>query len=247
MAKHGAEPVIDSWPILGAIAARTSRIRIGPLVTPLARRRPQVVARQAVALDHLSSGRLTMGVGLGHSGEKEFAAFGEEADARRRAELLDESLEVLTSLWSGEPCQHRGDRCRVDGAQQLPRPVQAQIPIWVGGNWPAKRPFRRAARWSGAFPFGAEGDLLTPSGLGELADFIAEERPGIEGFDLVVGGWTDGDDADADAGRVARYGAAGLTWWLEVLEDGRAPLSEMALRVDRGPPSLAANVRDIGR
>jgi len=139
-------PVVDPWIALAAIAATTERIRFGTMVTPLPRRRPWKLAREAVSLDHLSGGRLILGVGIGAMPE-EFARFGDEPDPRKRAEMLDEGLEVLTGLWSGEPFSFHGRYYWVEEATLLPRPVQQpRIPIWVAGIWPHKPPFRRAAR-----------------------------------------------------------------------------------------------------
>ena len=141
-------PVVDPWIALAAIAATTERIRFGPMVTPLPRRRPWKLAREAASLDQLSGGRLILGVGIGTPPE-EFARFGEQVDPRIRAEMLDEGLEVLTGLWSGEPFSFQGRHYRVEEATLLPRPVQQpRIPIWVGGTWPraASRGWASAAR-----------------------------------------------------------------------------------------------------
>ena len=132
------EPVLevaDAWITLAAIATATQAIRLGPMVTPLARRRPVKVARETATLDRLSGGRLTLGVGLGsdRSGN-ELSITGEELDDRRRAGMLDEALEILTAAWSGEPVYHRGEHYTVDGMRFLPRPVQRPgVPVWVGG------------------------------------------------------------------------------------------------------------------
>jgi alkanesulfonate monooxygenase SsuD/methylene tetrahydromethanopterin reductase-like flavin-dependent oxidoreductase (luciferase family) len=146
------EPVLevaDAWITLATIAAATQAIRLGPMVTPLAGRRPVKVARETVTLDRLSDGRLTLGVGLGSDRfGNEFSITGEELDDRRRAGMLDDALEILTAAWSGEPVHHRGQHFMVDGMRFLPRPVQRPgIPVWVGG-YPGKRnPLRRAARF----------------------------------------------------------------------------------------------------
>jgi alkanesulfonate monooxygenase SsuD/methylene tetrahydromethanopterin reductase-like flavin-dependent oxidoreductase (luciferase family) len=98
------EPVLavaDPWITLAAVAAATERVRLGPMVTPLARRRPVKVARETATLDLLSGGRLTLGVGLGSDQfGSEFSITGEELDGRRRARMLDESLDILTAAWS---------------------------------------------------------------------------------------------------------------------------------------------------
>src|SRR5919201_328046 len=148
------EPVLevaDAWITLAAIATATQAIRLGPMVTPLARRRPVKVARETATLDRLSGGRLTLGVGLGSDRfGGEFSITGEEVADKRRARMLDEALPILTAAWSGEPVHHRGEHYTVDGMQFLPRPVQRPgVPVWVGGFYDRPGPVRRAARYHG--------------------------------------------------------------------------------------------------
>jgi alkanesulfonate monooxygenase SsuD/methylene tetrahydromethanopterin reductase-like flavin-dependent oxidoreductase (luciferase family) len=155
------EPVAavgDTQVTLTAIATATERIRFGPLVTPLARRRPAKVARETVGLDLLSGGRLILGVGLGSDRfGSEYSTTGEELDDRRRARMLDESLEILEAAWSGEPVCHRGEHYTVDAMRFLPRPVQRpRIPVWVAGFAGMPKPMRRAARYDGFFPIRLE-------------------------------------------------------------------------------------------
>src|ERR671930_123073 len=155
------EPVVevaDPWITLAAMAVATERIRLGPMVTPLARRRPVKVARETATLDRLSGGRLTLGVGLGSDRfGGEFSITGEEVDDKRRARMLDEALPILTAAWSGEPVHHRGEHYTVDGMQFLPRPVQRPgIPVWVGGYYGRRAPLRRAAHHQGFVAVGLE-------------------------------------------------------------------------------------------
>jgi alkanesulfonate monooxygenase SsuD/methylene tetrahydromethanopterin reductase-like flavin-dependent oxidoreductase (luciferase family) len=148
---HQDVPTYDPWVALAAMALRTERIRLGTQVTPLPRRRPWKLARETVTLDHLSNGRLILGVGLGDPTDGNFNQFEEVTDLKARARMLDEALDVLVGLWSGEPFSYRGEYYHVDEITLLPRPVQTpRIPIWVGGGWPLKGPARRAARWDGA-------------------------------------------------------------------------------------------------
>ena len=173
------EPVVDvadPWITLAAMATATERIRLGPMVTPLARRRPVKVARETATLDRLSGGRLTLGVGLGSDEfASEYSMTGEELDDRRRASMLDESLEILAAAWSGEPVHHRGEHYTVDGMSFLPRPVQRPgVPVWVAGYYGKPRPVRRAARYQGFFPLG----LDHPEQLAELVAGLAALRSG---------------------------------------------------------------------
>ncbi len=147
-----AWPHVDPWVALAAVALSTERIRLGTMVTPIPRRRPQKLARETVSIDHLSGGRLILGVGSGGS-VTEFDNMGETEIPRERGARLDEGLEILTRLWSGQPVDYVGEHLKVTGATFLPVPVQLpRIPIWVAGNWPHKKPMRRAARYDGVFP-----------------------------------------------------------------------------------------------
>jgi alkanesulfonate monooxygenase SsuD/methylene tetrahydromethanopterin reductase-like flavin-dependent oxidoreductase (luciferase family) len=234
-------PATDPWVALSGMAVRTQRVRLGIMVTPLARRRPWKVAREAVALDALSGGRFALGVGLGGGPQAEFAAFGEPADARVRAELLDEGLAILDGLWSGERFDFEGDHHRVSGAHFLPRPVQQpRVPIWVAGRWPNRRPFRRAARWDGVFPLFegvAAGEMPMLEVLAEAVAYTRAHRADDAGpFDVALECVSAGEDRAADAALAADYARAGLTWWVEALGWFRGPLAVMRERVRRGPP-----------
>ena len=162
---EGTQPIVDPWVALSVMAARTERIRIGTAVTPIPRRRPWRLARETASVDRLSGGRLTLGVGLGEPADSEYERFGEDGSLKTRAAKLDEGLDVLTGLWSGEPFSYHGEHFRVEGARFLPRPVQQpRIPIWVGGQWPNRPPWRRAARWDGVYPIYWQGEVnaMTP-------------------------------------------------------------------------------------
>ena len=163
-----ARAIADPWVALAAVACATSRLRIGPMITPLSRRRVQKVARETVTLDLLSSGRLTLGVGIGSARNDEFEPFGEVTDPRERARLLDQGLDDLTRYWAGE---------------FEPVPVQRpRIPVWVAAEWPHRRPVARAARWDGLFPTGLRG----PEALAELVSEVRQARPAGDPFDFVV-------------------------------------------------------------
>jgi alkanesulfonate monooxygenase SsuD/methylene tetrahydromethanopterin reductase-like flavin-dependent oxidoreductase (luciferase family) len=206
------EPVVDvadPWITLAAMATSTERIRLGPMITPLARRRPAKVARETATLDRLSRGRLTLGVGLGSDRfGSDFPITGEELDQRRRARMLDESLEILTAAWSGEPVHHRSEHYTVDGMRFLPRPVQwPGVPVWVAGSYGKPRPLRRAARYQGFFPV----DLEHPDQLAEMVAGLAAlrreaGRAATDPYDIVA--------ALPPGADPVPYGAAGATWWL---------------------------------
>jgi alkanesulfonate monooxygenase SsuD/methylene tetrahydromethanopterin reductase-like flavin-dependent oxidoreductase (luciferase family) len=229
--------VVDPWITMAAIAATTERIRFGPMVTPLPRRRPWKLARETASLDHLSNGRLILGVGIGEPPE-EFARFGEEPDPRARAGMLDEGLEVLTGLWSGEPYSFSGEHYRVEDALLLPRPVQQpRIPIWVGCTWPRKPGFRRAARWDGVYPGSTHGNL-TLDELREMRAFIQSQRTSDAPFDVVSGGDVPFNDPARAREIIAEYEDAGVTWWIEGIGDWRGDVDAMAEFIAGGPPGL---------
>jgi alkanesulfonate monooxygenase SsuD/methylene tetrahydromethanopterin reductase-like flavin-dependent oxidoreductase (luciferase family) len=205
--REPVESVADTQISLAAIAMATDRIRLGPMITPLARRRPVKVARETATLDLLSGGRLNLGVGLG--GDEfgsEYSITGEETDPKRRAEMLDEALEILDAAWSGEPVRHRGEHYIVDGMRFLPRPVQRPgVPVWVGGFYGKPRPLRRAAKRDGFFTV----NLEHPDQLAETAaalESLRGEAPAEGSFDLVTN-LPPGTDP-------APYAAAGATWCL---------------------------------
>jgi alkanesulfonate monooxygenase SsuD/methylene tetrahydromethanopterin reductase-like flavin-dependent oxidoreductase (luciferase family) len=213
--------VHDPWLLLGAVAARTERVQLGTLVTPLARRRPWVVAKHLTTLDHLSKGRAVLGVGLGEPPDADFADFGDPGDPRRRADLLDEGLEVLDALFRG-PVDHRGAHYTVR-SELLPRPVRRpRPPVWVAAVAPHRRPLRRALRWDGVVPLGQKGEL-TPQ---ELADYLSavEGPPGWE----VVAFHTAGVGA-------AEYADAGATWLVAGTDPSPGWFEQLRRRVRRGP------------
>ncbi len=218
----------DAWVALSAIAASTSAITLGPLVTPLPRRRPWKVAREAVTLDHLSRGRLVLGVGLGIDFWGEFASFaGEAASDVQRAELLDDGIEIITRLWSGEPTSYSGTSLSVDGAQFVPRPMQRpRIPIWSAALWPPSRrgPVQRAARCDGVMPF--TGAPLTVDQAVDAHNIVASERPGNKPFDLCVWGHAD---------LAADYQAAGVTWLVNAWEP-EDDVTSTRRAIAAGPP-----------
>lgn len=212
-------PMCDVWVGLAAVALRTQRLRIGTMITPLARRRPWKVARETVSLDRLCSGRFVLGVGLGDPVAWDFGFFGEETDAAVRAAKLDEALAILAGLWTGEPFRFQGRHYDIAEVTFKPTPVQRpRIPVWVGGWWPNKRPLRRAARWDGMAPISRNGDLQ-PEELAEAVAYVRRYRVNDVPFDVVVSGAT-GPAAD-DAHRLAAYIEAGATWWLEDISPWR--------------------------
>jgi alkanesulfonate monooxygenase SsuD/methylene tetrahydromethanopterin reductase-like flavin-dependent oxidoreductase (luciferase family) len=213
----------DVWVTLTAVAMATASIRIGPMVTPLVRRRPQKVARETVTLDHLCQGRLIMGVGLGVDTSGELSLFGEITDATTRGDVLDEGLEVLTTLWTGEIVRHSGRYFTADGVRFLPTPVQRpRIPVWVAARGGSNRPVRRAARFDGLFPI--EVDAVE---LERMVEVVRTERGGLDGFDVAV---LAHPDADLD-----QLSAVGATWAMWPFLPGE-PASTIRDMIEGRPP-----------
>jgi alkanesulfonate monooxygenase SsuD/methylene tetrahydromethanopterin reductase-like flavin-dependent oxidoreductase (luciferase family) len=228
-----SEPVrriLDPWICLAAMATATERIALGPMVTPLARRRPAVVARQAVTLDHLSRGRLVLGFGLGDDGRVgELSRFGEETDPPARAALLEEGLDILTGLLSGAVVRHDGPGLVANDVAFEPLPFRSGgIPIWIGARWPNRRPIRRSARYDGVFAI----RLQEPADVTELRRLAAADGADLGRFDVVVQGAPDDDPAP--------WADAGVTWWLTQLGPYRIGLTEVRRVVSAGPRRTAA-------
>jgi alkanesulfonate monooxygenase SsuD/methylene tetrahydromethanopterin reductase-like flavin-dependent oxidoreductase (luciferase family) len=223
-------PVTEPWVTLGAMAMVTERIRLGPMVTPLPRRRPWQVARQAATLDRLSNGRAILGVGIGGDWFGDYSRFGEPPDDHTHGEQLDEALQVITGLWSAAPFSYTGQYYTVRDTQFLPAPVQPRIPIWVAGVWPGTKPFRRAAQFDGVAPIArGESAQLSPDDMRAMLTYVRQHRTATEPFDVVMGG------APLAAEQYAAYADAGVTWyqdgflWEDSVEDVRA-------HIRRGPP-----------
>jgi alkanesulfonate monooxygenase SsuD/methylene tetrahydromethanopterin reductase-like flavin-dependent oxidoreductase (luciferase family) len=223
---EGDLDVADPWILLAAAGMATERLVLGPLVTPLPRRRPWNVARTAATLDHLTGGRMVLGVGLGSPRGPEFAPFGEETDLKARGDLLDEGLAIITAAWTGRPVHHPGPRLKVDGIRFLPRPVRpGGIPIWAATERVSGRAVRRAAGLDGVFPIGlAPAEVvalqstvagLRPEGAGDIDVVVVDDRPGVS---------------------PAQWRAAGVTWLLRPLAWDR-PEPESRGVIEAGPPT----------
>jgi len=237
-----AERTCDVWPTLGAIAVATERMRLGTSVTPLPRRRPWNVAREAAAIDQLSEGRFVLGVGIGDVGDHvasdaSFTHFGEPRERRVRAEMLDEALTIIDGLWRGEPFSFAGKHYRLDEVTFVPRPVQQpRIPIWVGGGYPHPGPTQRALRWDGSFLYRSvvAEDGTTDEGIMSAED-VAQLRAmaGDRQFDIAVGGHPRPQDLDAERAHIRAVAEAGATWWVEWIPPDERDVMRTA--VDRGP------------
>jgi alkanesulfonate monooxygenase SsuD/methylene tetrahydromethanopterin reductase-like flavin-dependent oxidoreductase (luciferase family) len=240
-------PVLDPWTVLAVLATRTTRVKIGPMVAQLARRPPWDVARQVITLDRLSQGRFILGAALGYAGEADFAHFGLPSDPRTRADLLDESLRIIAGLCSGEPFEHHGDHFTVESTVFRPRTVQRQVPVWIGGYWPQKRPMRRAARWQGAFPApqviptadGFTAIPFAPKDVLEVRRYIEEHRRDDQPFDLVISHQLCLDDPAKAAYEVEQYERVGVTWIVRDWQPWETGPDEVRAQIGRGPLGTA--------
>jgi alkanesulfonate monooxygenase SsuD/methylene tetrahydromethanopterin reductase-like flavin-dependent oxidoreductase (luciferase family) len=234
----------DPWVVMAAMAMRTERVRLGAIVTPPSRRRPWKLARETMTLDRLSNGRLVVPVGLGAIDDQGFANVGEATDRATRAALLDESLQILTGLWSGEPFAFAGDHYRFDAMSFQPAPVQRpRPPIWVVAAWPRPKSLARALRYDGILPnfTGPDGSFAegTPERYAELAAYAAEHRKASGPFDIIVDGVTPADDPAAAAAKVRPFAEAGGTWWVESPWTPPNEVADLRRRIAAGPPRIA--------
>lgn len=244
-AARRGQPFADPWMLLTAAALTTSRIRLGPLVTPVARRRPEQLARQVATLDALSGGRVIFGAGLGGPIDDEFGSFGEPTDPVVLAERLDEGLELVVRYWAGEAVSHEGRYYQVRDVTLLPATVQQpRPPVWIGGYWPRRAPMRRAARWDGAVPLfstARHGQIPPVEQVRELVAYLRQQRGDAAGqpFDIVLGGATRGDPAQA-RDVIGPLAEAGATWWderqLQTTDDVHR-LQPVLRRIEQGPPA----------
>jgi alkanesulfonate monooxygenase SsuD/methylene tetrahydromethanopterin reductase-like flavin-dependent oxidoreductase (luciferase family) len=225
--REPVKAVADPWITLAAVACATERLRIGPMVTPVARRRPVQLMKETATLDVLSGGRLTLGVGLGSDRfAGEYSRTGETLDDRVRAEQLDESLEILRAGWSGEPVVHDGQHYRVDDVRFMPRPAQGQVPIWVAGFPGTRKPILRAARYDGFFPVNLQtADELAVATDRLRATFGQDALP--EGFDVVVALEPEMDPRP--------FEEAGATWGLTDVDPASLSLADVQAIIAAGP------------
>ena len=236
---HLDKPFADPWVLLTAAVLATQKIKLGTMVTPISRRRPWKLAKETVTLDHLSEGRLILGVGLG-THPVEFANLGDEGDPKARGEQLDEGLEVLQGLWSGEEFAFQGKHYHIEPTRFLPASYQKpRIPVWVAGMWPKKNPFERAARWDGYFPLGGirDGRFLTPEVFARIKEKMMAARENHQPFDLIASGYTHASKNNEEIALVKDYEDSGATWWMEALDPWVLTSSEAQKRILAGPPA----------
>ncbi len=233
----------DPWVSLAAIAARTERVRLGPLLTPPSRRRPWKLASEVATLDRLSGGRAVLPVGLGAI-DTGFERVGEATDRKMRARLLEECLEIVTLFWRGQPFTYEGEHYKVSwGTDWTYGPIQKpRVPIWVVGAWSRKQSVERALRYDGllSVKIGAAGGFepIAPEDVHEIRRWASEHRHNDGPFDIVIEGVTSTDDPEQARSVVRPFAEAGATWWIESMWGIPGGLDAVRARVAQGPPRI---------
>lgn len=236
---------VNPWVILSAVAMQTTRLRFGVMLTAASVRRPWQLASETATLDRLSDGRLILCLGLGAADDLGFGRVGEQTDRKVRAELLDESIDILQGLWTGRPFSYTGKHYHLDQVALAITPVQKpRIPIWVVGAWPRRKSMQRVLRCDGLIPakMTATGSSteITPDELQAMTTFLHESQQNNKHYDVVIEGETAGNNTAAQA-IVAAYAQAGATWWLEGVATSayhRGGLTGVYARIAAGPPPI---------
>lgn len=225
IAYRQVDDVADPWIAMSAIACATRTMRLGPMVTPVPRRRPLKLAREVITLDHLSRGRVTLGVGIAGDGNRELSAAGEQTDARIRGVMLDEGLAVLEAAWAPGATTVIGAHYTVDHLLTGPAPVQQpRPPIWVAARQGNPAPLDRAARYEGIFPV----DLDGADQLAAIVAAVQARRPAGAGpYDVAA---MIGPDDDP-----AAFRGAGATWLLTKFSPIDLSLDEVSATIANGP------------
>lgn len=231
----------DPWVLLGAMAVRTERILLGPLLTPPSRRRPWKLAGEVATVDRLSDGRALLAVGVG-APDTGFAEVGEAVDRRQRVELMDECLELLDRFWSGDPFTFTGSHYTVDWTKDRGepfRPVQRpRPPIWSVTQLDAPGSEARAFRWDGALPYKRTVDNpyapLAPDDVRSLARRAADARGDRPPLEIAIEGRTPTGDGAARE-RVQALAEAGATWWIESMWETPGGIDALRERIAAGP------------
>jgi hypothetical protein len=236
----------DPMICLTAVAMVTSRIRIGTMIIPVPLRRPWKLASESIALDHLSNGRLTLGLGAGAVWMGWQAFPDEPTNTKTRAEMLDETIDILDLLYQRKPFDYDGKHYHLrltllDEMYYPPKPVQQpRIPLWVPGIWPRMKSMRRILKCDGLLPqkMNTKGEFeqVTPNDLRQMKTYIDANRTLTKPFDIVVDGKTGDLDRAQQKDKLQKWADAGATWWIEGMWEAT---EEQALaRLRQGPPRI---------
>jgi alkanesulfonate monooxygenase SsuD/methylene tetrahydromethanopterin reductase-like flavin-dependent oxidoreductase (luciferase family) len=235
---EGFPPTVDPFTVLAATAVHTTKILIGTAVTPLSRRRPWKLARECVTLDHLSKGRFVLGIGLGIPNE--LRVMNEEANPEILARMVNEQLEILNGLWSGEELIFEGDFYKTSGVKFLPKPIQQpRIKLWGAGTWPNKKPFKRAANLDGVIPIKADfEEPLSLNELEQIISYIKQQKKIPESYDFVRVYFSTGGDDQLELDMLEQYRDIGINWWIDTISDWSGNTEEIKKIIRKGPPKI---------
>lgn len=236
----------DPMIALAAAATATSHIRLGTMIIPAPLRCPWKIASESVALDRLSNGRLTLGIGAGAVWMGWHAFPDAVTDSKVRAAMLDETIDILTLLYQGQPFDYDGKHyhlklTEMDEMHYPPKPVQQpRIPLWVPGLWPRKKSMQRVLKSDGLLveKLGEDGRHAeaSPDDVRDMKAFIEANRTLTTPFDIVMNGSSKDLDPVQQKETLLAWQAAGVTWWIEGLWDGTEETVVEVIR--RGPPKL---------
>ncbi|MFX0069747.1 MAG: LLM class flavin-dependent oxidoreductase [Candidatus Hermodarchaeota archaeon] len=244
LVRHPKEPFYDPWMLLSLVATNTKKIKLGPMVTPVPRRRPWVLARECTTLDHLSDGRAMLGVGLG-APDYEYANFGEDKNLKTRAQKLDEGLDIIQGLWSGEPFKYKGEHYQIRKTRFLPKPVNGSIPIFASctytPDFSIKKPIHRAMKYNGLIMAHYEYPLkqVEPNEVKEMVKYVNAHRNSNGPFEFFLNGISP-ENLKERKNKMKQYKEAGLTWWMEKIdaEYYENSYDKICDKIVQGPPNI---------
>ncbi len=247
--------VIEPWPVLGAIAQTTTRLMIGTMVTPVARRRPWQLAREVITLDHLSRGRMMLGVGLG-SPDEDFTPFWphpssaraptprelEAAEHRERWRRFHDGLQLLDQLLRGATADRDDALLTARDVTLRPRAYRNRtIPILVGGRATTMRGLHLAAEHAGGVPIAFDQESPGQPSLQQVRTYATTIRQAAAPRTPVVAIWAHTDGRPRAASDIKPYIDAGVDWWIETVpggeetDDPRNTIDFLRKRITVGP------------
>jgi len=229
---------------LAAAAMTTSKIRLGTMITPVPLRIPWKLASESLALDHLSNGRLTLGFGAGAVWMGWHAFPDEVTDNKSRAEMLDETIDILTLLYQREQFDYDGKHyhlklTQLDTMHYPPGPIQQpRIPLWCVGIHPSKKSMQRILKCDGVIVEKRSQDNkpedVTPEDIYQIKAYTDENRLESTPFDIVMNGNIADLNHSQLQDKLLPLIDAGITWWIDGLFD--ATEEKAVERIRRGPP-----------
>ena len=209
------EPFLEVMSVMAALAGRTERIKFGMNVASVGLRDPLLLAKQCATIDVLSEGRLLPAFGIGAIRAPDWATTGTETAGRGRR--TDEGLEIIARLWTEASVDFEGEFYRYRGATIMPKPVQKELPLWLGGS--SKAAIRRTARFGTGWQAGLETPEQVAPAIAGIKAALAENGRRIDadhygaGFDFRFGNWEEPlmqRVAEAYAARFQRDPQAGI-------------------------------------